>query len=167
MKYLTILFTIALLIVACTQVPMPSQSPIPDPNSTMPPDAPVTSPPQIGSTPVETPDMPFVPQPDDANLSRGSVFINESELLIRESFPPQIMLVLRGDLPTPCHQLRADVKEPDSENKINVEGYSVVDPDQVCIQVLEPFQANIDLGTFPTGHYTVWVNGEMTGEFDT
>lgn len=165
MKYLAILFTIALLIVACTQVPMPSQSP--EPNSTMPPDAPVTGPSQNDSTPMETPDMPFAPQPDDANLSRGSVFTNELELLIRESFPPQIVLVLSGDLPTPCHQLRADVKEPDSENKINVEVYSVVDPDQVCIQVLEPFQANIDLGTFRTGHYTVWVNGEMAGEFDT
>ena len=166
MKYLTIVFTIALLIVACTQVPMPSQSPVLEP-STLPPDAPVTSPPQNGSTPMETPDMPFAPKPNDKNLTRGNVFINESGLLIRESFPPQITLSLSGDLPTPCHELRVDVKEPDSENKINVEVYSVVDPDQVCIQVLEPFQANIDLGTFPSGHYTVWANGEMAGEFDT
>ena len=166
MKYLTTVFTIAFLIVACTQIPMPSQSPILEP-STLPPDAPVTSPPQNGSTPMETPDMPFAPKPNDKNLTRGNVFINESGLLIRESFPPQITLSLSGDLPTPCHELRADVKEPDSENKINVEVYSVVDPDQVCIQVLEPFQANIDLGTFPSGHYTVWANGEMAGEFDT
>jgi hypothetical protein len=111
--------------------------------------------------------MPFAPKPNDTELAWGSVFINESGLLIRESFPPQITLILSGDLPTPCHELRVDVNEPDPENKINVEVYSVVDPDQVCIQVLEPFQANIDLGTFPTGHYTVWVNGEMVGEFDT
>jgi hypothetical protein len=166
MKYLTIVFTIALLIVACTQVPMPSPSPIPQPN-TLPSDAPVTSPPQNGSIPMETPDMPFAPKPDDTNLLRGNVFINESGLLIRESFPPQITLSLSGDLPTPCHELRIDVKVPDSENKINVEVYSVVDPDQVCIQVLEPFQANIELGTFPSEHYTVWVNGEKAGEFDT
>ena len=167
MKYLSILFTIALLIVACTQVPMPSQSPVPEPNSTLPPDAPVTSPPQNGSPPMETPDRPFAPKPDDVNLSRGNVFINESGLLIRESFPPQITLSLSGDLPTPCHELRVDIQEPDSENKINIEVYSVVDPDQVCAQVLQPFQENIDLGTFPTGHYTVWVNGAMVGEFDT
>jgi len=166
MKYLTVVFTITLLIVACTAAPMPNQSPVPEPN-TLPPDAPVTSPPQNGSTPMEIPDMPFVPKPDDTRLLRGNVFINESELLIRESFPPQITLSLSGDLPTPCHELRVDVREPDSENKINVEAYSVVDPDQVCIQVLEPFQANIDLGTFPSGHYTVWINGEMVGEFDT
>ena len=166
MKYLTIVFTIALLIVACTPAPMSNQSPVPEPN-TLPPDAPVTNPPQNGSTPMETPDMPFAPKPDDTKLLRGNVFINESELLIRESFPPQITLSLSGDLPTPCHELRVDVKDPDSKNKINVKVYSVVDPDQVCIQVLEPFQANIDLGTFPSGHYTVWVNGDMVGEFDT
>ena len=166
MKYLSILFTIALLIVACTQVPMPSQSPAPEPN-TLPPDAPVTSPPQNGSTPMETPDMPFAPKPDDVNLSRGEVFINEASLLIRESFPPQIVLTLSGDLPTPCHELRVNVPEPDAENKINVDVYSVVDPDQVCTQVLESFQENIELGTFPSGHYTVWVNGELIGEFDT
>ena len=116
---------------------------------------------------METPEMPFAPNPDDINLSRGNVFINESGLVIRESFPPQITLSLSGDLPTPCHELRVNVQEPDSENKINVDVYSVVDPDRVCTQVLEPFQANIDLGTFPSGHYTVWVNEEMVGEFDT
>jgi len=165
MKYLSILFTIALLIVACTQVPMPDPSPVAR-HTTLSPDAPATSPPQNGSTPMETPDMPFAPKPNDTNLSRGNVFLNESELLIRESFPPQITLSLSGDLPTPCHELRVDVQEPDPENKINVEMYSVVDPDQVCIQVLEPFQASIDLGIFPSEHYTVWVNGEMVGEFD-
>jgi len=167
MKYLTILFTIPLLIVACTQVPMPNPSPVPGPSTTRPPDAAVTSPPQNGSAPVETSDIPFAPRPDDTNLSRGNVFLNESELLIRESFPPQITLSLSGDLPTPCHELRVDVQEPDSENKINVEVYSVVDPNHVCIQVLEPFQENIDLGTFPGGHYTVRVNGERAGGFDT
>lgn len=166
MKYLSILFAIAFLIVACTQVPMPGQSPVPEPN-TLPPDSPVTSPPQNGSTPMETPHMPFAPNPDDINLSRGNVFITESGLVIRESFPPQITLSLSGDLPTPCHELRVNVPEPDSENKINVEVYSVFDPDRVCTQVLKPFEENIDLGTFPSGHYTVWVNGDRVGEFDT
>lgn len=166
MKRFTLLLTITLLIGACTQVPMPDPSPVPDPTETLSPDAPVTSPPEDGSTPPESPEMPFAPQPGDADLSRGQVFLNETDLLIRESFPPQIALILRGDLPTPCHELRADIQEPDSENKINVEAYSVVDPDQVCIQVLEPFEANIELGTFPSGHYTVWVNGEQVGEFD-
>ena len=56
---------------------------------------------------------------------------------------------------------------PDDENKIIVDAYSVVDPNMACIQVLEPFQGSIDLGTFPTGHYTVWINDNLAGEFDT
>jgi hypothetical protein len=55
---------------------------------------------------------------------------------------------------------------PDDQNQIQVEVYSVIDPEQMCIQVLEPLEANIGLGSFPSGHYTVFVNGEQVGEFD-
>jgi hypothetical protein len=32
--------------------------------------------------------------------------------------------------------------------------------------MLESFQEQIELGTFSGGHYAVWLNGEMIGEFD-
>ena len=131
------------------------------------PDTAVTSPP-VDSMPTNEPSTdPLAPQPGDADLTRGNVYINEASLIIRESFPPQISVTITGDLPTPCNQLRAEVHPPDAENKIVVDVYSVVDPDQVCVQVLEPFEEAIDLGTVPTGHYTVWVNDQMAGEFDT
>jgi hypothetical protein len=110
---------------------------------------------------------PLAPKPDDANLTRADVFIQEYDLIIRESFPPQISLNISGDLPTPCHQLRALAKRPDQDNKIIVDAYSVVDPDVMCTQVLEPFQESIDLEIYPSGHYTVWLNGEIVGEFST
>jgi hypothetical protein len=47
-----------------------------------------------------------------------------------------------------------------------VEVYSLVDPDVACIQVLEPFQQGINLGSLPQGSYTVYVNGEQVGEID-
>jgi hypothetical protein len=154
---LRILFVLTLLVASCA----PPLEPTPGPDTA------VTSPP-VDSMPTNEPiTNPFAPQPDDTNLTRGTVYINEASLIIRESFPPQISLTLAGDLPTPCNQLRAEIHPPDAENKIMVDVYSVVDPTQVCIQVLEPFEESIDLGTFPTGHYTVWVNGEMAGEFDT
>lgn len=131
------------------------------------PDTAVTSPP-VDSMPTNEPSTnPLAPQPGDADLSRGEVYINEASLIIRESFPPQISVTITGDLPTPCNQLRAEIHPPDSENKVLLEGYSLVDPDQICVQVLEPFEESINLGTFPTGHYTVWVNDQMAGEFDT
>jgi hypothetical protein len=150
----------ALWIASCA----PALEPAPNP-SPLPPDSPVTSPPE-GETPAEPASGPFAPQPGDGNLTRGNVFIQEMDILIRESFPPQIALSLSGELPTPCHQLRVQVSEPDADNRIDVEAYTVVNPDLVCIQVVEPFVANIDLGTFPNGHYSVWVNEELAGEFD-
>src|SRR5918994_412183 len=129
------------------------------------PDTAVTSPP-VDTMPTNEPSTnPFAPQPGDAGLTRGNVYITEASLIIRESFPPQISLTLAGELPTPCNQLRVEIGVPDPENKIMVDVYSVIDSSQVCVQVLEPFESSVDLGTFPSGHYTVWVNGELAGEF--
>lgn len=152
--YLIMTINIALL-VACT----PSTTP----TSNL--DLPVTSPP-AGISTEESPSMPYLPHPSDVNLTRETLFIEELGLLIRESYPPQIALGISGNLPTPCHQLRAAISEPDAENKISVEVYTVVDPNMMCTQVLKPFSETIELGTFPSGHYSVWVNGQLAGEFD-
>src|SRR5687767_9319394 len=135
MKY-QILLLVILLMGSCA----------PQPQTTPEPDTPVTSPPGGNVSTTEPVLNPFAPQPGDTALTRGNVYINEASLIIRESFPPQISLTLAGDLPTPCNQLRAEIHPPDTENKIMVDVYSVVDPNQVCIQVLEPFEESIDLG---------------------
>ncbi len=118
----------------------------------------------------ETPDAgsvnPSSPLPSDSNLERGNASISQSELLIRESYPVQIALSFAGELPTPCHQLRVIVSPPDAKNEIHIEIYTVYDPGATCIQVIQPFQEVVETGTFPTGHYTVWLNGEIIGEFD-
>ena len=157
MKNIPVFLIIGLLAVACAPAAQPA---------TLPPDAPVTSP--SVADPIETgsPNLPISPNPSDIKLERGNVFISESNLLIRESYPVQIALILRGELPTPCHQLRVNIIPPDSENKIQVEAYTVFDPAMNCIQVLKPFEENVELGTFPGGHYTVWVNENQVGEFD-
>ena len=87
----------------------------------LPPDTGVTSPP-VNAMPTEEPRAnPLSPKSGDEQLTRGEAFINEMGLLIRESYPPQIALSVSGDLPTPCHELRAVVAEPDQENKITIE----------------------------------------------
>lgn len=117
--------------------------------------------------PSTTPEIPrFSPQNGDIDFTRSDARLEKTELIIRESYPPQISLGMSGDLPTPCHQLRVAINEPDSEKRIMVDVYFVVDPKKSCIQVLKPFQEYVDLGTFPSGHYSVWVNGEQVGEFD-
>ena len=162
MQFQITLSMFMLLVASCVPAPEASSTP-----TLLPPDTAVTSPPG-GTMPTnEAPANALEPKPGDENLTRGNVFIQEFGLMIRESFPPQVSLAFSGELPTPCHQLRAVVSAPDEENKIIADVYSVVDPNMICTQVLKPFEANMDLGTFPTGHYTVWINGEMAGEFDT
>ncbi len=103
----------------------------------------------------------YAPQPGDAQLERGSVFVEEFGILIQESYPPSYLLHLTGNLPTPCHELRAVVPEPDKSGTINVELYSVTDPGALCIQVLSPFEADIPLGSYTEGRYPVTINGEQ------
>ncbi|MEW6029988.1 MAG: hypothetical protein AB1554_10995 [Chloroflexota bacterium] len=127
----------------------------------------------------EYPDMPvdsntppnglpptYAPRPGDDQMMRDGVYLDSTDMLVMESYPPQFALMLKGNLPTPCHELRVVYHEPDSENKINLEVYSVAQPDAVCVMVLQPFEQNINLGSFPSGHYTVWVNEEQVAEFD-
>jgi hypothetical protein len=107
----------------------------------------------------------YAPQPSDTSMIHGTVFLDSTELLTLESSPLQFTLHLTGNLPTPCDQLRVAVNPPDTDNKIVVDVYSVSAPDKVCAQVLAPFDTNISLGSFPTGTYTLWINGEMVAEF--
>ena len=109
---------------------------------------------------------PWQPQASDQSLQRGEVFIQEMDILVMESFPPQYTLTLQGTLPTPCHQLRVEVSPPDSQNVIQVSAYSVVDPNVICTQVLSPFQASVPLQGQPSGKYTVVVNGKEAGSLE-
>lgn len=120
---------------------------------------------------IETPtpqaeDLPYLPRPEDSKFARDSVMLESTDLLTLESFPLQFTLELNGSLPTPCHLLRVAVNKPNDGNKILVDVYSVADPNLICTQIVKPFEVNIPLGSFPTGHYTLWVNGSQIAEFD-
>jgi hypothetical protein len=108
----------------------------------------------------------YLPKPEDSALTRGTVFLDSTDLLTMESFPLQFSLHLIGSLPTPCHQLRISANQPDEQNQIHLDVYSVADPNMACAQVLEPFDVNYALGSFPTGHYILFVNGTQVVEFD-
>lgn len=114
----------------------------------------------------EAPASPLEPIPGEATLSRGEATISESDVLVAESYPLQIRLNLKGTLPTPCHHLRAKLEKPDSQNRIVVEVYSLYDPGEICVQVIEEFETSLPLGSYPDGAYTIWVNGEQVGEFE-
>ncbi len=108
---------------------------------------------------------PLDPVPGEESMTKGQVFIDSSKVEALNSNPNQAGLLLTGTLPTPCHYLRVNMTPPDAENKIVVEVYSLADPTAVCVQVLQPFETTVNLGSFPAGTYTIWVNGQQAGEY--
>jgi hypothetical protein len=108
----------------------------------------------------------YAPRSGDEALARAGVFLDSASLLVQGSSPAQYILSLKGNLPTPCHMLRVKVDPPDATNRIMLEVYSLTDPTKMCAEVLKPFEQDIDLGRFPAGHYTVFVNDRQVGEFD-
>ncbi|HKZ43880.1 MAG TPA: hypothetical protein VJZ78_02465 [Anaerolineales bacterium] len=108
----------------------------------------------------------YSPQPIDSSKIRGNFMMDKSTLNIMESYPIQVSLSLSGSLPTPCHELRVDISQPDQQFKIQIEVYTVLDPEMMCAQVIKPIEVTIPMGSFPTGKYSVWINGDQIGEFD-
>ncbi len=128
---------------------------------------PVSSPEEIpvsSETPASGELPPYAPQAGDEQLIRGEVYLDSHDLLILESFPPQYMLTLAGSLPTPCHQLRAMITANETAGRVDVELYTLADPEVMCVQVLEPFELNLPLGSFAAGTVQVYLNNEKIAE---
>ena len=124
-------------------------------------------PPASTPTPVPPPSG-YEPQPGDDKLKRDQVLLDlaNSSLVIEGESPVQASVNLEGTLSDPCHQLRVVVSPPTAERQIILDVYSVFDPNLACIMVIKPFTATIPLGTFSGGHFSVFVNKQLLGEFD-
>jgi hypothetical protein len=161
---------LALVMLSACSVPGGKEVTGPDnPSGIEDPNAPIDVTPGDGdftTLPADGNSGAFSPQKGDAGLSIGNVYLDSAELLILESYPIQVNLYISGNLPTPCNELRVKVNDPDTNNRIYIEIYSVSNPDTMCVQVLQPFDTNISLGSFSPGHYKVYLNGELIGEFD-
>ena len=151
MKGLTLTFILSLLLAslsACSPFVQSGATPTP-----LPPSIPLSS---------------YEPQPGDAKLQPDQVYINveNSRVVIEESMPAQVSLVLNGNLSDPCHKLRVVVTPADTQKEIRLDAYSIYDPKEVCITMIQPFNATIPLGSYAGGHFTVFVNDQLVGEFD-
>ncbi len=155
---------------AVTEIP-----PTPTPRASVPTQNPLPTMAEPAPTQTATPEpippvIPpsgYEPQPGDEKLSRDQVFIEleKSSLDIKAGYPVPVNVILVGNMPDPCHQLRVVVSEPDEKQAINLEVYTLIDPAMACIAVIEPFEASIPLGSFSSGQFEVRVNGEVLGEF--
>jgi hypothetical protein len=95
----------------------------------------------------------------------GKVYIDSIEVLVMESYPMQVAMEVRGNLPNACHELRWEVSQPSEGNEIHVRIYSVSEVESVCTQILAPFIVRIPLGDFTEYGYSVWVNDQRVGGF--
>lgn len=110
---------------------------------------------------------PYAPQPGDETLVRGDVTVEGASLTRMDLTPPHMLLNFSFFAPSPCHQLRVEVAPPNTENRIDVSAYGLA-TDQPCGQeaIATSLPASVDLGNLPPGHYSVWLNGAVVGEFD-
>ena len=89
----------------------------------------------------------------------------ETEIVLLESFPVQVRLVVEGELPNPCARLGWAVMPGDDQGRIEVALYADEPTGTACIQVLSPYTETIPLGSFERGSYGVFVNGQPLEEF--
>ena len=143
----------AVLFTACSPAATPTPPVATENNSPVPP--------------ASQADNPYAPQPGDDNMMDGVVNIVSSSLSLTQS-PSQATLDFNYFKPTPCFQLRLIVSQPDVQNRINVKAYAVAEKDKACtlMALATPLKASLDLGSFPKGHYSVWLNDVKVGEFD-
>jgi inhibitor of cysteine peptidase len=89
----------------------------------------------------------------------GFASVDEIDILILESFPVQIHVIARGNLPDPCTEISEVLQEKEGDTFfITIKTYR---SPGFCIQVLAPFEEIIPLDVYglPAGAYTVDVNG--------
>ena len=132
-----------------------------------PDDAVSTSSDQVDSaTPTPSP-TPVVPDSD-----RLPVYVEDVQIVVRESWPMQVAVMISGSLPTPCHELRWTVEEgattTEDDWTVAADGSvhtitvwtTDLPPDMACATVMEPFSEQVELGRFVSGNYTIVINGE-------
>ena len=98
--------------------------------------------------------LPFMPMP-----TIGLASVDEIDILILESFPVQINVIARGNLPDPCTEIcQITQKKEGNTFFITIKTNRSPDP---CIQIIVPFEVKIPLNVYglSAGTYVVDVNG--------
>lgn len=103
----------------------------------------------------------------DQPVTGGLATVEGIDILILESFPVQVSVVVRGSLPDSCTEVDQISQELDAEtNTFSIEITTARPPDATCAQVIGSFEETIALEVYglPAGTYTVDANG-VTGTF--
>jgi len=77
---------------------------------------------------------PYAPQTGDETLIQGGAIVDS----VRWDETAQTLIV-SGNLATPCNQLRATISQDGQQIDFSI--YSVSEPEVICAQMLQPFEA--------------------------
>lgn len=113
-----------------------------------------------GATPAPTVEPGQQPPGGGGGLVEGEAAVGSIEILILESFPVQVHVVARGNLPDGCTQID-EVSTQQEGDAFYVTITTVRDADAMCTQATVPFEERIvlDVLGLKAGTYTVDVNG--------
>jgi len=92
----------------------------------------------------------------------GRAQIDEVSIQILESFPVQVEILIRGNLPDSCTEIDQVSQRFDAEdNTFWIELTTVRTQEDACAQALVPFEENVSLDVYglAAGSYRVDVNG--------
>ncbi|MEZ4517594.1 MAG: hypothetical protein R3C44_12465 [Chloroflexota bacterium] len=90
----------------------------------------------------------------------GQATVDSIEILILESFPVQVHVIARGNLPDGCTTIDQVISQQD-DSVFRVAVTTFRQPDAICTEALVPFEETIplDVAGLPAGTYQVVVNG--------
>lgn len=94
------------------------------------------------------------------SLTRVPTVIEDAQVLVLESFPPQLVVSIRGYQPDSC-QFPVEVDQSVDGNTITLEIYRELPPNVRCAEAIVPYESNINLGSFDPGDYVIDVNGTI------
>jgi hypothetical protein len=149
----------------------PTSAPLPDPaTATFVPAPPVNSPtltpipvpPLTPTNPIPTPAPPVEnqPAPGAGQYNYGEAPVDQIEIVLLESLPVQVNVVVRGSLPDSCTTLDQVLLERTGNT---FQGLLTTrwPGDRMCAQALVPYEKVIplDITGLPPGQYTVTING--------
>ena len=109
-----------------------------------------------GEQPVEQPDgtTTFGPQQGE----REPAVITDVQLVVRESWPAQLAVIIAGELRDGCQDLAWEMTADGTTYRISVWQVQKV-TEMACTMAIVPFETQIELGTSEAQDFTVIVNG--------
>ena len=119
-----------------------------------------------GAQLTETPPAPTEPPAPSGDTVHGEAAVDSIDILILESFPVQVHVVARGNLPDGCTQID-EIQQARRDNTFQITITTARPAGAVCTEAVVPWEKTIALDVYglPAGTYTVDVNG-VTGSFE-